>query len=311
MRDTTYDEFKKEKSSALKEVRHYSEYVALRSARWFASLWPIRVNQKIGRALGNLVFHLARKDRGVAEYQLGFCFPEMDKDRREKLIRQTFQNMGTSLFEALVIQKFRKNPEKWIRLENTHIVHEALKQKKGLVMMFGHVGNWELFSIIYETLGIKGIAVESPVGDSRLDHLLLSIRKSPNIKMIPRGDRASAREILKCFRNNHVFLFAMDQDTKVKTVFVDFFGRKAATAVGAATFAKKFNAPVVSAFGARMPDGTHRYSFELLSQGPYQDGEEELKSLTASYNKALERHIRQYPDQWVWFHRRWKSQPNE
>ncbi|MFH2132839.1 MAG: hypothetical protein ABIK68_20845 [bacterium] len=295
----------------MKKVRHISEYIILISMQKFAGLWSLQWNQRFGKWFGNLAYLLARKDRGVADYQMGFCFPELSHNERDQLVRKTFQSTGKTLFETLIVQRIRKTPGKYIRLENEEVVHHALQAGHGLVMLFGHVGNWELLPTIYEMLNIKGIAVESPVGDNKLDDLLLSVRKSDNILMVPRGDRSSARSILNCFRNNKVFLFAMDQDTRVKSVFVDFFNHKASTAKGAATFAQKFSAPVVSAFGARLPDGSHLYTFELLSQSPYRCDEREEWELTQHYTAQLEKHIRAYPDQWVWFHRRWKIQPDD
>ncbi len=310
-RDNHYDDFKKNKSSSLKKVRHAAEYIVLKSMQWFASLWSLGWNQRFGRWFGNMAYRLAKKDRGIAAYQLDFCFPEMSQAERDQLVRDTFRSTGQTLFETLIVQRIRKNPGKYIALKNEAIVHKALQAGNGVVLLFGHVGNWELLPTVYEMLGIKGIAVESPVGDNRLDELLLAVRRSDNILMVPRGDRSSARSILKCFRNNEVFLFAMDQDTRVKSVYVDFFNKKAATAKGAVTFAQKFKAPVISAFGARLPDGTHEYVFDLLSEPPYRGDNSEEFELTQYYTAHLEKHIRVYPDQWVWFHRRWKNRPED
>ncbi len=309
-RDTHYDLYKKDKSSLLKHLRRIVEYIALITAKSIASLFSIRGNQKFGASFGRLAMELARKDRGIAKYQLGFCFPELTEDERKTLLINSFRNAGTSLFETFVIQKIRIDPRKWIKFENEQVIYDSLKKGNGAVLLFAHVGNWELYSAIFEMLNIKGMTISSAVGDTKLDRLLDATRKSKNIKTVHRGDRKSAREILHCFRNNEVFLFAFDQDTRVKTIFVDFFGRKAATAVGAATFAQRFNVPVISGFGARLEDGSHLYSFEILSKKPYQGTEEEMEQLTQGYNHALEKHIRKYPDQWVWFHRRWKNQPD-
>lgn len=309
-RDSTYDLYKKQKSSLLKPVRRSAEFLVLKLLQYLSAMLSIPANQRVGAFLGQVAYHLARKDRGVAAYQLGFCYPEMDRSQHLRIARHTFRHFGTTLFETLAVNRIRKDPHRWIVLENEGLIHECLKEGKGLVLMFGHVGNWELYAIIYEMLGIRGMTISSSIGDDKLDRLLLSIRHSDHIKTIHRGDRSSAKEILKCFRNNQVFLFAMDQDTRVKTVYVNFFGRKAATASGAATFAQKFDAPVVSGFGARQPDGTHLYRFKLLSRSPYQGSEEEVIQLTQLYNDALETHIRHFPEQWVWFHRRWKNQPD-
>jgi len=310
-RDTHYDRFKKQKSEKLKNFRHLLEYGLLLSLRKFANRWSYRQNQRFGRWLGKLACLLARKDLGIARYQLAFCFPELSAEQRTELLQKTFENIGKTFFETLMIERIRQNPEQYIRLENEEVVHQALKAGKGAILMFGHVGNWELLPTIYEMLDIHGIAVESPIGDNRLDDLLLSVRKSEKIAMIPRGHKSSARAILSCFRQNGVFLFAMDQDTKVQSVFVNFFNRKASTAKGAATLGQKFNAPVISAFGARLDDDTHLYRFQLLSEPPYRQDEAEVLELTQRYTTALEIHIRRYPSQWVWFHRRWKTQPDQ
>jgi len=68
---------------------------------------------------------------------------------------------------------------------------------------------------------------------------------------------------------------------------------------------------VISAFGLRQPDGRHRYSFELLSEAPYQGGEAEEIALTQAYTRAIENEIRKDLSQWVWFHRRWKTRPDD
>lgn len=309
-RDTHYDVYKKNKSSSLKKIRHYFEYMAILLFQKFAGLWSFKQLQSFGTLFGQIALKAAKKDRGIAEYQLDFCFPELSKEQKQGLLKKTFEDIGKTFFEALITQKIRKKPDAYIRLVNQDVVHKALEDGNGAVLLFGHVGNWELLPTVYEMLGITGIAVESPVGDNKLDDVLMATRASDNIKMVPRGDRTSARSILKCFRNNEVFLFAMDQDTRVKSTYVDFFGKKASTAIGAAILAQKFKAPVISAFGARQEDGTHQYTFELLSNSPYQGGVDEIFQLTQKYTSKLENHIRQYPSQWVWFHRRWKNQPD-
>ncbi len=309
-RDTQYDLFKKEKSSSLRNARHFVEYLFLVSVRFTASLFSIRGNQRFGAWFGRLAMLFAKKDKGIAEYQLSFCFPELTEEERQQIVIKTFKNAGTSLFETLVIKKFKKSPETWIKLENESVINKALEQGNGAIILFAHVGNWELYPTIFDMLKVKGMAISAEIGDKRLDRLLDETRSSEHLRTIHRGDKSSAREMLSCFRNNEILVFGIDQDTRVKTVYVDFFGRKAATAIGAATFAQRFDAPVIAGFGARLEDGTHQYRFELLSESPYKKTKEEIEELTADFNKALENHVKIYPDQWVWFHRRWKNQPD-
>ncbi len=309
-RDNTYDLYKKNKSARLKRFRHVVEFVLIRALMKFVGFWSIEINQKFGTLLGLLGYRLAKKDRGIAQYQLDFCLPELSSEQKDQIIKETFINLGKTFFEALVVDKFRKKREIWIQLKNPEIVSEASKEGKGTLLVFGHLANWELLGVVCEMLDIRGILVSAAVGEERLDDILMENRKSDNIRIIHRDDKKLFVTLMKCFRNNEVFLLAFDQDMRVPSVFVDFFGKKASTSKNIAVLAQKYGAPVVAAFGTRLDDGTHRFDFERLSRGPYRNGEEEIVELTQTYSLALEKHIRKSPSQWTWNHRRWKTQPD-
>lgn len=309
-RDSTYDLFKKNKSAKIKKIRHFFEFVIIKVFIRFTGLWSIRINQKMGALLGILALRFAKKDLGIANYQIDFCFPELSSEQRKKIVADSFKNLGKTFLETLVIHKFRKNRHKWIHLLNPDVVKKAVADRKGVVMVFGHLGNWELIGIVCEMLEIFGMTVSSPIGEKRLDQILMTNRQSENIKTVQHGNKMTPILISRCFRNNEVLLLAFDQDIRVESVYVDFFGRKASTSKNVARFAQQYEAPVVSAFGNRLDDGTHQYRFELLSKGPYRKGEEEIVELTQLYSRALENHIRNFPSQWAWIHRRWKTQPD-
>ncbi|MCP4296650.1 MAG: lysophospholipid acyltransferase family protein, partial [Proteobacteria bacterium] len=148
-----------------------------------------------------------------------------------------------------------------------------------------------------------------PVDTKGLDVLLDESRESTHLKMIPRGDTKSGKLMLQCFRNNEALVLAIDQDTKAQSHFVDFFGRMAKTPKVAGRFALKFSAPIILAFGFRNPDGSHQFNLELISTPPYENIDE-IK-LTQLCSEGMERAIKDNPGQWAWFHRRWKSRPEE
>lgn len=310
-RDNHYDNFKKNKSSKLRPLRHGLENLFLKGMLGIAGLFSIPFNQALGRGIGSLAYRLSPKDRGIADYQLSFAFPDMSDEDRKKLVRDCFRNFGQTLMEITSLAKFRQNPEKWIHLENTESVHRVLDQGKGAIFLFGHFGNWELMTIIYEMMDIKGKAIGRPVDAVKINEVLRSLRRSSHLEIIERGEKASGRKMLECFRNNEVLLLGLDQDTKAQSVFVDFFGKPAKTPMAAATFAEKFNVPVFAAFGLRNPDGTHTFYFEELITPPYDKSETSQQELTQVFSSAMEQHIRKDPSQWAWFHRRWKTQPDE
>lgn len=309
-RDVTYDQYKKKKSARLKRFRHYLEYLVIRFLFGFAAIWPIRLNQRFGAAIGALAWRLAKKDRSIARYQVDFSFPELSDKEREDLVRETFRNLGVTLFETLAMERFRRERDRWITLDGEEVVREAHQMGRGVILVFGHLANWELLSIVCEMLDIEGIIVTSQIGAKRTDTLLMENRRSKGVVPIHRGEKTLPLSIAKCFKQNRFFLSAIDQDMYVPSVFVDFFGRKASTPKNIAVLAQRYKAPVVSVFSARMDDGRHRFSFRLLSKAPYRGGEEEITDLTQLYTRTLEDHIRSYPAQWVWHHRRWKVQPD-
>jgi len=308
-KEPVYSQFKKKKSSRFKRFRHWGQMKLLAFLIGLANLFPIGMAQFIGKQLGNLAYLLAKKDRGIALYQLEFSFPDKTDQERQQIVKECFQNFSQTFMEVLVKEKFRDQAEKWIKLDNTQVVHDALAEGKGAILLFGHFGNWELMPIVYEMLGIKGKAIARPVDTKGLDGYLASTRDSTHLQIIPRGNARSGKLMLQCFRNNEALLLGIDQDTKAQSVFVDFFGKKAKTPKVAGTFALKFSAPIIAAFGYRKPDGTHYFNFELVTKPPY-EGMDDF-SITEICSQAMERYITANPAQWAWFHRRWKSRPED
>ena len=120
---------------------------------------------------------------------------------------------------------------------------------------------------------------------------------------------SSARKMLKALRNNEILGMLIDQDTSVQSVFVDFFGHPASTPLGLASIALKVGSPVVLSVDKRLPDGKHKFviSDEIVPPESTGDFDTDVKNFTAKLTKYLENFIRENPEQWVWFHERWKT----
>ncbi len=310
VRDRTYDNFKKNKSPKLKKVRHLMEYVIVLSLIKFAGLWSVKVNQKFGLWIGKLVYLTAKKDRGIARYQLDFCYPRLSGEQKDQIVVDMFKNLGQTLFETIIINKIRKNRDEWIKLDNPEVVKETTQVGNGVIMVFGHIANWELIGVVCEMLDVSGIILSTPISDKRLDKILLKNRQSKNIEIVQHGSKMAGISIAKSLKKNDILLMSFDQDIRVNSVFVDFFGRKASTTRNIAIFSQKYNSPVVSVFSKRLEDGTHQFCFENLSTSSNPNKEDGIMDLTQLYSSKLEEHIRKTPSQWVWNHRRWKTQPD-
>ncbi|MGK0289975.1 MAG: KDO2-lipid IV(A) lauroyltransferase [bacterium] len=308
-KDQNYYKFKKNKSARLKPIRHFFEYILIKIFLITSSLFTIRMNQWFGRTLGRLAYYFAKKDRGIAQYQLDFALPEKKQEEKEQIIRQCFQHLGQTLMETSVIQKLRKQQDQFIHFEGDEMVHKNLANGKGAIFVTGHFGNWELMTIVFEKLDIHGVTVVRGIDAKPLNDILEKIRSSTHLEVIRRGDKSTSRKMLKCFKSNQVLLLALDQDIDAQGYFVDFFGRKARTAKSGASFAIRFGIPIISAFDRRNSDGTHTVHFKEIALPPFEKGEENEIRLTEQLSIASENFIRETPEQWAWFHRRWKHRP--
>jgi KDO2-lipid IV(A) lauroyltransferase len=152
--------------------------------------------------------------------------------------------------------------------------------------------------------------VAAPIEPPRLNDLIVSLRGRMGVRTIVRGMPGAARELIRVFKEHRVLGILIDQDTEVEGAFVDFMGRPAWTPTAAAQMAIKFGAPVVFGYVQRCKGNRHTVTIEgpleLVRTG---NDEQDVVTNTALFTKAIEKAIRNNPEQWVWMHRRWRRQP--
>ncbi len=221
-------------------------------------------------------------------------------------------NLGRSGLEMLMLSRRRGTRiERWCTIDDEARLREALSGGRGVVFVTAHTGNWEMLAALVARRGYPATVVATPVYDRRLDDLLIAARAAQGVETISRGSASAARQLLSALRRNAFLGMLIDQDTDVDGVFVPFFGRAAYTPTGAAALALRTGAAVVCGFLVREGSIRHR----MVVQGPITlirtgDHERDITENTALFTGLIERHIRTFPDQWVWFHRRWKRRPS-
>ena len=148
--------------------------------------------------------------------------------------------------------------------------------------------------------------------DQRINQLMIRQRKLVNMEIMPRGTGMSSRKLFRCLKNKNILILIIDQDTNVPSIWAPFFGIPAKTPIGAAVFSLKTGASVVSYNVIRENDGTFRLKFETLGMfdRSHPSMEQDVYSVTRKINKHLEQRIRENPQQWAWFHRRWRHRPS-
>ena len=261
--------------------------------------------------IGWLAYYVVADARKKARKHLTMCFPQKTQQEINKIIKTIFKYEAKNFFEML---NFPKMSDKFfdsiakMQQEQKEIFNKLLERKKGLLLLSGHIGNWEMIAAgIAKYYPLNVIAKKIYIDE--LNDMLVKYRSMKNVKVILRSEPSSARKMLKALRNNEILGMLIDQDTSVQSVFVDFFGKPASTPLGLASIALKVGSPVVLSVDKRLPNGKHQFviSDEIIPPESTGDFDTDVKNFTAKLTKYLEDFIRENPEQWVWFHERWKT----
>ena len=313
IRPPTYDEFKKNRPVWTASLRRGVEYAVFRFGLFLGKNLSLPRLQKMGRRVGSFAYKVLRKDRGIVEKQLELIFPELDAAQRKQWTQACFAHFGQMLFEFLSLPQILRDEADLLEVENEEALTKAIQADKGVILLAMHSGNWELISAYAKRSGLKMKAATTNFPDPRINELIESQREHGNMEILRRGTSSSIRKLLSCLREKEVLILAIDQDTNVLSTWVPFFGIPAKTPVGAAVFALKTGASVLSYNVIRQPNGTFRMRFETLGNFVRQHPkmEQDVYSVTRKMNLHLEKRIRENPQQWAWFHRRWRHRPAE
>ena len=313
IRQPTYDEFKKNRPVWTTSLRRGVEYAVFRFGLFLGKKLSLPQLQKMGRGVGSFGYKVLRKDRGIVEKQLELIFPELDAAQRKQWTQECFAHFGQMLFEFLSLPQILRDEADLLEVENEEALTKAIQAEKGVILLAMHSGNWELISAYAKRSGLKMKAATTNFPDPRINELIESQREHGNMEILRRGTSSAIRKLLSCLREKEVLVLAIDQDTNVLSTWVPFFGIPAKTPVGAAVFALKTGASVVSYNVIRQPNGTFRMRFETLGNFVRQhpEMEQDVYSVTRKMNLHLEQRIRENPQQWAWFHRRWRHRPVE
>lgn len=261
--------------------------------------------------LGWLAYYVVSDARKKARKHLTMCFPEKSLKEINKIIKTVFKYEAKNFFELLNFPKMSDeffDSIAFMEKSQQEIFKKLLERKKGILALSGHCGNWEMLA--------AGVAKHFPLNViarkiyiEELNDMLVKYRNMKNVKVILRSEKSSARKMIKALKDNEIIAMLIDQDTSVQSVFVDFFGMPASTPLGLASIALKVGTPVVLAVDKRLPGGKHKFviSDEILPPQSCGNFDDDVKNFTAKLTKCLEDFIRENPEQWVWFHERWKT----
>jgi len=262
--------------------------------------------------IGTLIYYLAPRTKRLTARHLSQAFPERSPAEIERLARKNFALLAKNAGELLRATQVRTLDQ----LNELLVTHgfenfEAAQAKgKGVILLTCHLGPFDLQVTNMALHGVRPLVIGTRLKDPRLSKLLWQQRTALGAVAVERGKETF--KLLKALKSGGSVGILIDQDTRVKSRFVEFFGRPAATPVGAALLALKTGASVVPTYIYLGEDNLQHMHYlpeiETLSTG---DEEADLISNTQRYTKFIEDKIVEHPDQWVWMHERWKTKPGE
>ncbi len=285
-------------------------YYALRVVKCVGWLLPRRWNLWVGGKTGLLAYGVLRTERRKSIKNLELAFQgEKSTGELRGINRRVFVNQGRNLFELFWLA--RVSPSKLLRqvhFQGIEHMQKAYQKGKGVLLITGHIGNWELMAAAVAAAGYPLWVVAAPLYDPRLDGIVAGIRKRYGVRTVYRHHPSARRTILQVIEKGEVMGLLIDQDTRVKGVYVDFFGLPAYTPSSAASLALRTEVEVVIGYIVRTQNNSITIAFRpaLL---PLRSGKraQELVANTQRYTSVLEDIVRKYPEQWTWMHQRWKT----
>jgi KDO2-lipid IV(A) lauroyltransferase len=286
----------------------YLIYLMMKGFSFFINLLPEGPALWLGRRFGSLFYYLDWEHRSVALQNLHIAFGQEKSERERKAIaKRTFQNFGMMAIEFFRIPGMNTEDfKKKVSFEGLDEALKLLEKKKGGLLLIGHFGNWELMALMSKVIGNPILVIAKPINQKGVDRWITEIRKVTGLELIPPEN--ATQKVVQALSQNRLVGILIDQRAKrSRGVWADFFGRKAPTTPGLAVMAMRSGAPVVPVFIVRDGFQKHRLlikePIELVLTG---DMKKDVEANTQLFTHTLESMIRQYPDQWLWIHRRWE-----
>ena len=292
-------------------MRHRLEYAVAWLFIKFIGILPRKLARSFGITLGRLVYLLHAKLREVGERNLQLAFPDKTAQERRRIVKGVFTSLGRQLAEVCLFPSYtRENVSDVVVYDGFENFEAALQRGKGVLFLTAHLGGWELSAFAHSLYGHPLNVVMRSLDNPYMDRLTRDYRTQHGNRMLDKDE--NVRGLLAAMKKGETAGVLMDTNmTQPQGVFVKFFGIDACTASGVARIAMRTDAAVVPGFTIwDTQTGKYRLSFDpalkLIRTG---DDEADIVANTQLFTSVIEEKVRQYPDQWLWVHRRWKTRP--
>jgi len=296
-----------------KSLSHLLAWLGLNICSLIVRVIPSGYLYAFARNIASLAFIFAVKQRRIALDSLSTAFgQEKSRQELEKIAKDCFIYIAKGAVELMFFFDKPLVLKERVDIEGRQNLDKAIACGQGVILVSAHFGNFPLLLGKLAVDGYKAGGIMRPMHDARVEKIFLEKRNKFGVKTIysqPRNE--CVNNTISALRNNELIFIPIDQNFGTAGIFVNFFGKKAATATGPVILAQRTKAALVPCFILRQPGDRHKIIFEpalKLSEG--KDPQDTILVNIQRLTDIIESYIRKYPAEWGWIHRRWKSKPS-
>lgn len=288
------------------------EELAVRLMIGSIGLFPYKSSLNIGKFLGRSIYRLFPKLAKTANRNLEIAYPGISKKEKKRIITGTFESLGRHLGFISQFKKFKhEDIHKYVELVGkAENFDPAVEDERGILFFTGHFGSWEVFNLLPPAFGYQMNILVRRIDNELVENYVDSLRTKFGTKTL--GKRQAPRKMFRILQNGEILGILADLNAQLHDgVFVDFFGVPASTTTSIAKLALKTDAIILPAFAVWEKE-KQKYVVYLDPPIDYEktdDLKEDIFTITQKFTNSVEKYVRQYPEQWLWIHKRWNTRP--
>ena len=272
----------------------------------FFQFLPRKLALALGRYFGSFIYYVYPRRKSIAMKNLEIAFPEYDRKKKMTILKSCYRHYGMVLVDFFCLPKVKQEKDEIIVNIPVKSI-ELMKNKSGGIILTGHMGNWEYIGPMLSIHNIKSVGVALIQKNRQSDRFFNELRISDNMKVIPIN--SGSKVMIQHIKDGYYLGLISDQNAGRKGTEALFFNNPISVPKGAAAFHLKTNTPILLGFCILCKDLHYKLSFhELDLEGLPKKSNEAIVEINQRFTKVLEETVREYPEQYFWFHRKWNRE---
>ena len=293
------------------ELVIWSQYLAARLGAMGLTMFGVDTNLRSAAAIGRVMYAWDSRHRERACHNISSAFPDWPPRQVQRVCKQSFEHFVQLAIEVCHTPRVigKDSWPKRTTIANLGPAMELLNARKPVILLTGHLGNWEVLGYLLAVIGYDIDAVARPIDNPLINDWLMGIRQRKGMRIITKWN--ATERMLSVLGRGGSLAFIADQNAGDKGLFVPFFGRLASTYKSIGLLAMREEVPIVCGYAHRVGPGFH-YELgvaDVIHPADWHDRPDPLYYVPARYARAIETMVRMRPEQYLWIHRRWKSRP--